>query len=59
MIEFVEATPDTVITLISGKKIVVREGVEEVIDSIVAYKRRIGCHFTDGKANNLINLQEQ
>ena len=59
MIEFIEATPDTVITLISGKKIVVREGVEEVIDRVVAYKQRIGCHFTDGKANNVINFQEQ
>lgn len=40
-IEFIEATPDTVISLTSGKKIVVNENVEEVIDSVVKYKRRI------------------
>ena len=32
MIEFVEATPDTLISLESGKKIMVMEPVEEVIE---------------------------
>lgn len=40
-IEFIESTPDTVISLISGKKIVVNESVEEIIDSVVKYKGRI------------------
>ncbi len=38
LIEFVEATPDTVITLVSGKKIVVRESVDQVIERVVRYK---------------------
>jgi flagellar protein FlbD len=40
-IESVEATPDTVITLTNDHKWVVREGVEEVINRVVEYKRRI------------------
>ena len=39
-IEFAEETPDTVITLISGKKIVVNENVDQVIDKVVEYKKR-------------------
>ena len=41
LIEFVEATPDTVISLTTGKKIVVKESVEEVIEEIIAYHRKI------------------
>ena len=40
MIEFVEAIPDTIITLQSGKKVMVREPVEAVVDRVVDYKRR-------------------
>ena len=39
MIEFVEATPDTLISLQSGKKIMVMQPVDEVIELVVAYKR--------------------
>jgi len=41
-IEFVEATPDTVISLISGRKIMVKESVEEVRVRTEAYHRLIG-----------------
>jgi len=40
MIEFVEATPDTIITLTTGRKVVARESVEEIVDKVVEYKRR-------------------
>jgi len=40
-IEFIEETPDTIISLESGKKIVVMERAEEVIARIVEFKRRI------------------
>jgi flagellar protein FlbD len=46
LIEFIEQTPDTVITLISGNKIVVAESIEEVVEKVVQYKRRI---FTNRK----------
>lgn len=40
MIEFVEAIPDTIITMQSGKKIMVTEGVDDVVDRIVDYRRK-------------------
>lgn len=39
-IETVEATPDTVITLTNGKKYVVAETVEEIVDKVIKYKQQ-------------------
>ncbi len=39
LIELVEATPDTVITLTTGNKLLVRESVDEIIRRIIAYRR--------------------
>lgn len=47
-IEFLEATPDTVITLESGKKFVVSEPIDEVIRRIVEYKSRLYRFRTQG-----------
>lgn len=41
LIELVEATPDTVITLTNGKKIVVKESVDEIIEKVIKFKRNI------------------
>lgn len=41
LIETIESTPDTVITLMNGKKYVVTETVEEVVDKVVQYKGSI------------------
>lgn len=41
MIEFLEATPDTVISLISRSKLVVVQHPEEIVDAIVEYRHRI------------------
>ena len=41
LIEFVEAIPDTIITLTTGQKIMVKESVEEVVDMVKEYKRSI------------------
>jgi len=41
MVKFVEATPDTIITLTTDQKILVRETVQEVIERVIAYKRAI------------------
>jgi len=40
-IEFLESTPDTVVTLISNNKIVVMETIDEVIEKVIEYRRRI------------------
>lgn len=41
LIEYVEATPDTVITLTTGQKIMVRETVEEVREKVVEFRRAV------------------
>jgi flagellar protein FlbD len=41
LIKFIENAPDTVITLLSGEKIVVLETAQEIINRIVAYRRRL------------------
>lgn len=41
LIETVEATPDTVITLTSGKKLVVSEDVEEIVRRVMEYRRDV------------------
>lgn len=41
LIEMIEETPDTVITLMNGHKMIVGNSADEVIDLVVAYKRRI------------------
>ncbi|MDF2986641.1 MAG: flagellar FlbD family protein [Eubacterium sp.] len=41
LIETIESTPDTVISTINGKKYVVVESVDEVVDKVLQYKRNI------------------
>ncbi len=41
LIEQVEVTPDTVITLTSGNKLIVRDTMEEIQAKIIDYKRRV------------------
>lgn len=41
LIEIIESTPDTVITLTTDKKLVVLESKDEIIDKVIEYKRRI------------------
>lgn len=41
LILYIEETPDTVITLTTGQKIVVTESADEIIDMIIGYKGRI------------------
>jgi flagellar protein FlbD len=41
LIETIEETPDTVITTINGKKIIVRETADEIIDRVIKHKKKI------------------
>ncbi|MBN2897925.1 MAG: flagellar FlbD family protein [Clostridia bacterium] len=41
LIEYMESTPDTVITITSGKKYIVTNTVDEVIEKIVKYRKEI------------------
>ena len=39
MIEFVEAIPDTIVSLVSGKKIMVTESVDHVVEQVIEFKK--------------------
>ena len=41
LIKYVEAAPDTVITLLNGEKLVVRETTEQVIERVRDFRRSI------------------
>jgi flagellar protein FlbD len=41
LIKFVEQSPDTLITLITGEKIVVRESIEEILASVIEFRRSV------------------
>jgi flagellar protein FlbD len=41
LIEHIETTPDTVISLINGQKFVVLEPVDEVVKKVIGFRREI------------------
>jgi flagellar protein FlbD len=40
LIESLEAIPDTIVCLTTGKKIMVKESIDEIIERVAAFKRR-------------------
>lgn len=53
LIEFIEETPDTVVTLTTGKKVVVEENAQTMIERIVDYRLR-----SIGKLPTINNYRE-
>jgi flagellar protein FlbD len=51
LIEFVEATPDTLISLTTGEKIMVRESVQTVADRVRLYR-----HSSDSRCEAPVAL---
>jgi len=41
LIKFVETAPDTVLTLVSGEKLLVRESPDEVLQRILVFRRDV------------------
>ena len=41
IIETIEESPDTVVTLINGKKLIVDEPMDEVVRRVMAYRRAL------------------
>lgn len=41
LIETIEETPDTVITLTSGRKLLVEESMDEIVRKVMDYRRAI------------------
>lgn len=52
LIKFVERSPDTVITLVTGEKIVVRDSVEQVLERVVEFRRSIAPRVRDLGSGN-------
>lgn len=53
LIKFIENVPDTMITLLTGEKLLVLESFEVILDRIVAYRQRVlsGLDIQDYIAN--------
>lgn len=45
IIETIEETPDTVVTLINGKKYIIEEKMEEVVRRVMTYRRALHNNF--------------
>ena len=41
LIKLIESAPDTVISLVNGEKIVVRETYDQILERIVQFRRRV------------------
>lgn len=41
LIKFVEQSPDTVITLVTGEKIIVLENAQEVLERVIQFRRSV------------------
>lgn len=41
LIKFVEQSPDTVITLLNGEKILVRENIDEIIGRVIEFRGKL------------------
>lgn len=57
LIREIEAAPDTILTLTSGEKMIVRESVDEVVSAVIEYQQRIRqawptAERTDSPAGN-------
>jgi len=52
LIEHIDVTPDTVITLTTGQILRVRESADEVVERIVSFRRRIFEPYTANPVRN-------
>jgi len=52
LIETIESTPDTVISLTTKNKIIVKETVEQLIEKIIAYKQLVHKFPQKGESTN-------
>ncbi len=56
LIEYVETTPDTVISLTTGEKFMVLESPDQIVDLVVAYERRV--HASTGGSSDILRFAE-
>lgn len=58
LIEFIEETPDTVITMVTGKKILVKESAAAIVEKIFAYRRSINPNASGAAAIKVMSPSE-
>ncbi|MEW6042452.1 MAG: flagellar FlbD family protein [Elusimicrobiota bacterium] len=56
LIESIESAPDTVINLATGNRFIVRNSVQDVINKIIEYKKKV---YADKKVVNPIEGYEK
>src|SRR6187549_2275430 len=56
LITWIDVTPDTIVSLLGGDKIIVRESLDEVIERVVAFRRTVGPAYTNGKEGAIAYL---
>ena len=44
LVEFIESTPDTLLSLTTGRKIMIKEDLEAVVQMIIDYRRQARSH---------------
>jgi len=54
LIKLIEQAPDTVITLVNGEKLLVRESIGEILDRIVKFRRSIAHGPGSADASGLV-----
>ena len=41
LIKFIESTPDTLITLTTGEKVMVKESIEKIVEATMNYRKKL------------------
>jgi len=49
LIEYVEAAPDTTITLTTGNRFVVKESVDELVDKVIGFRQKFNLYLQKKK----------
>jgi len=49
LIEYVEAVPDTTITLTTGNRFVVKETVDELVDKVIGFRQKFNLYLQKKK----------
>jgi len=47
LIKSIEATPDTVITLTVGEKMMVKENVDSIVQATIRFRKELNCKCSD------------
>jgi len=58
LIEFIEQTPDTVVTMVTGRKVLVLESAEEIVKRVVTYRHEAGAMLPRFEGSTAHNAQQ-